>query len=199
MPLVVPNAALCRLIWNNGGVPSAVNVLGVVNNGNTAITQTLTNTVGAAIKAAYTSSGFAALNNTAISLANVGLRDIRTANQPEFLDAGAAVPGTSANGLLPLNASLVVTLRTARAGRSFRGRVFTWGWTIASNTSSGTAVAGSLTSAKAWIDAINTALAASGFALGVVSRTTSQINQVTVTQVRDAVWDTQRRRAVPGI
>ena len=198
-PLVVPQGALLRLIWTQGGVPAAVNVYGVINTGNVAITQTLTNTVGAAIKAAFTSSGQANQISATVSLSQVGLRDVRTANMPEFLDAGAAVPGVNAGDLLPLNVSFCTTLRTARAGRSFRGRSFLWGYTETQSSATGTAVAGVLTTAVAWVNAIGTALSSNGLGLAVLSRSTSQVTAVTSVQARDAVWDTMRKRAIPGI
>lgn len=199
MALVVPQGALLRLIWTQGGAPAAVNVYGVINTGNVAITQTLTNTVSAAIKAALTSSGQAALVNTAIALAQVGLRDVRTANQPEFLDAAAAVPGTAAGDLLPLNTSLCLTLRTALAGRSFRGRTYLWGYTEASNTATGTILPGVGTTGIAWVNAIGSALSGNGMGLAVLSRHRSVVNAVTSVQNRDSIWDTQRKRSLAGI
>ena len=199
MPLVVPNAALLRIIWTQGGVPSAVNVYGVDNAAPVAITQALTNTIGAAIKAAFTSSGLAARIAVPVACAQIGLRDISQPNMAEFLEAAAAVPGTNAGEQLPLNVSLCVTLRTAFAGRSFRGRSYIWGFTEADNSAGGVASATAQTTAKAWVDAIETALAAQNLHLAVVSRVRSVRNRVTSTQVRDGVWDTIRKRSIPGI
>lgn len=199
MPLVVPNAALLRCLWNLGGVPSAVNVYGVDNASSVAITQTLTNTVGAAVKAALTSSGLGAAISSQVSLASVGIRDLGSANAPEFIDAAVATAATGTGDLLPLNVSLCVTLRTALAGRSFRGRSYIWGWTETRNTSAGTADATAQTAAKAFVDAVESSLAASGLHLAVVSRHLSQRNRVTSTQVRDGVWDTMRKRAIAGV
>lgn len=199
MPLVVPQGALLRLIWTQGGTPAAVNVFGVVNSGNVAITQTLTNTIGAAVKAAFTSSTQATFVHTSVSLANIGLRDVRTANQPEFLEAAAAVPGTGTGDLLPLNVSLCITLRTALAGRSFRGRSFLWGYTETANGPLGTAASGVPGVGVSFITAIQSALVTNGMNLGVLSRTRSAVNVVTLIQSRDANWETQRRRSLPGI
>lgn len=199
MPLVVPQGALLRLIWTQGGVPAAVNVFGVLNTGNVAITQTLTNTIGAAVKAGFTSSTQATFVHTTIALASIGLRDVRTANQPEFLEAAAAVPGTGTGDLLPLNVSLCITLRTALAGRSFRGRTYLWGYTEAANASNGTATPGVPGVGVTFVQAIQSALSNNGMALGVLSRTRSVVNAVTLVQSRDANWETQRRRSIAGI
>jgi len=203
--LIVPNAAQMRLIWAQGGVLYALNVLGVHIPGATAITQALTNTIGAAVKAALTSSGQGAAVHTTITLANVGLRDIRTANTAEFLDSGAAVAGTATGDLLPPQVALCITLRTALAGRSFRGRCYLPGFAESVNGAAG-AANGSAVSV-AFITAIKSTLVSNALDLGVIHRPTAAplpvtagfITPVTTIVSRDLVWDTQRRRAIPGI
>lgn len=205
--IVVPQAAFLRLIWALSGVDYAVNVIGVRNASAVAITQALTNTIGAAIKTSFATSGLNAQLATVVTLSKVGLRDIATANRPEFLDAGAAVAGTAAGDMLPPQTALCVTLRTALAGKSFRGRCYLPGWAEAANTATGTAVAGASTAAAAFMVGVGTALATSGLDGGVVSRPAPLatppragfVTSVTAYVVRDAVWDTQRRRAHPGI
>lgn len=198
-PLVIPNAVLVRLIWTNGGTPYAVNVLGARNPGAVSITQALTNTVGSAIKGAVASSGLADELSNVVALANVGMRNIAIANQPEFLDAAVPAGGVAAVALLPPQVSLCVTLRTALAGRSFRGRVFLPGFTEDSNDTGGSASADARTAGVAFITAVQDALDGSGLNLAVLSRTVPTATDVSAILVRDAVWDTQRRRATPGI
>lgn len=203
--LVVANAAQMRLIWSLSGQLYALNVMGVVNPGGIAITQALTNSVGTAIKSAFASSGHNAVVVTTVGLASIGLRDIRTPSQSEYIDTGAAVLGTSANDLLPPQTALCITLRTAFAGASYRGRVYLPGFGEASNTVSGTAAG--TTAPVAFVTAIKAALIANALDLGVISRPApdaiparaGMINVVTAIVARDAVWDTQRRRAIPGI
>jgi hypothetical protein len=203
--LVVPNAAQMRLIWSLSGQLYALNVMGVVNAGGIAITQALTNSVGSAIKSALASSTHNANLSTTVSLSNIGLRDIRTANQSEFVDTGGAVAGTSAGDLLPPQVALCITLRTALAGASFRGRVYLPGFSELTNAAAG--VISFTTAPVAFVVAIKAALIANALDLGVISRPdplatparAGQINVVTAIVARDAVWDTQRRRAVPGI
>jgi hypothetical protein len=203
--LVVPNAAILRLLWSQGGILSAINVLGVVNGSNIAITQALTNTIGTAIKSALSSSGHTTAIGSTIALSNIGLRDIRSANQAEFLDSNAAQAGTGAGDLLPLQTCLCITLRTALAGKSFRGRCYLWGYTEGSNTANGGI--SSTTSSVAFVTAIKSALVASGLDLGVLSRPNATlpipragtVTPVTSVVARDSVWDTQRRRAIAGV
>lgn len=203
--LVVANAAQMRLIWSVGGTLYALNVMGVVNSTAVAITQALTNTIGAAVKSALTSSTLGSQIHTTVALANVGLRDIRTANTAEFLDSGAAVAGTATGDLLPPQTALVITLRTAQAGRSFRGRVYLPGFAESVSTAAG--IYAGTTHGVSFITAIKSALVTSGLDLGVLSRPNAEatppragfITPVTSIVIRDNVWDTQRRRAIPGI
>lgn len=203
--LVVPGAGQLRLIWALGGQLYALNVMGVVNAGSVAITQALTNTIGTAIKSSFTSSGLVASIHSTVTLANIGLRDIRTANTAEFLDTGGAVAGTMTGDLLPPQIALCITLRTAQAGRSFRGRSYIPGFGEGQNTAAG--VSQGASGAVAFITAIKANLISSGLDLGVLSRPAPDssppragfITTVTSVVARDLVWDTQRRRAVPGI
>lgn len=203
--LVVAGAAQMRLIWGLSGQLYALNVMGVVNAGGIAITQALTNTIGSAIKAGFTSSGHVAAIHTTVTLANIGLRDIRSANTAEFIDSGAAVAGTQATDILPLQSSNCITLRTAFAGRSFRGRCYLCGYGEGNNSTTGTII--SPATGVAFITAVKAALVSSSLDLGVLSRPAPDasppragfITPVTAIVTRDAVWDTQRRRSIPGI
>lgn len=202
--LVVPNAAQLRLIWSFGGQLFALNVLGVVANA-VPITQAMANTVGTAIKTAFASTAYNGAVHTTVALANVGLRDIRVPSAPEFLDSGAAVVGVGTGDAAPPQTALVVTLRTAGAGARYRGRVYLCGFTEGVNTATGTF--SGLASPVNFVTAIKSALTTSGMDLGVISRPNPDatpanpgfITTVTSIVLRDSVWDTQRRRAIPGI
>lgn len=205
--LVVPNAGLLRFIWTLAGAQYAINVLGVQNPSGSGITQGSTNSLGAAIKTALTTSGFVGVAGTQIALQNIGLRNINVPNQAEFLDNGAPVVGTGSGNMLPPQIALCVTLRTALAGRSFRGRCFLPGFTEEASEANGTCVAGAATTAANFINAVRDACTAAGLPLAVISRpqldgtpsSAGFATPVTLGVVRDLVWDTQRRRAVPGV
>lgn len=205
-PLVVANAAQMRLIWSKSGALHALNVMGVVNAGSVAITQALTNTIGTAIKSALTTSALGAQLSDSFALATVGLRDIRTAAQSEFLDAAGPTAGTgAATEYLPPQTALCITLRTAGAGASYRGRVYLNGYVEGVNVGQGTI--SSTVASVAFVAGIKSALQANGLDLGVISRPAPLavparagfISVVTSIVARDSVWDTQRRRAIPGI
>lgn len=205
--LIVGSAVQLRLHWTMNGV-DCFNVLGGAVAGGFAASQAIANTIGAAVAGRFTSSGLAALCATTTSLISVGLRDIRIANQPEFVSVAAAVPGTGAGNPLPNHVAAVVTLRTALAGRSFRGRIYFGGFIVGENTAAGAIVAGLNTAMVAFVTGIQTDLAASSITLGVVSRPfagrtspppvlparAGVVTPVTAIIARDTKWDTQRRR-----
>lgn len=207
--LVVNNAALLRLIWTLNGNPYAVNVFGAVNSGGSAATQAACNALGTAIKNALTSTAHVGNLSSTVALQRVMLRNISIPNQIEYQDAASPVVGTSSAVLLPPQTSLCVTLRTALAGRSYRGRTYLPGFHEDSNSAGGTIGSASADAAVAFVTAIITAMAAQSLPMAIVSR--PQYNEagtltragfatpVTVAVNRDLVWDTQRRRAVPGI
>lgn len=197
--LVVPNACQVRFVWTASGVPFALNVLGARKVGAVTVNQALANSLGAAIKSAFTSGTLDSRLHSSIALASVGIRDISAANLPEFMEAGAPAPGTGATGLLPPQVALCATLRTNRAGKSYRGRYYQCGWDQSSNTASGASVAAAGTDLAAFLSACVTAFTNASLAMCVISRTLLTTTDVNLVQVRDAQWDTIRRRAVPGI
>lgn len=201
--VVVNNTAQVRLIWQYKGSDVAVNVIhgikddplqgidqaraqGVCDN----ITNAL-NALVAADKANWQSQW---------KLASVGVRDIDQPNNVEYI-ASPAVPfaGTNGSELLPLNVASCVTLRTDKAGASFRGRFYVSGWTEAGSATDGLMTAAARSGAVNLVTAIRDGLDASGFTMAVASRVLGTSRAVTSILSRDNVWDTQRRRIVPGI
>jgi len=192
-----------RLQWRLNGV-AAFNVLGGIVAGGFANSQAHANSLGAAILGHFTSSGLAALMATTTSLVAVGIRDVRVANQAEFVSVAAAVPGTGAGNPLPNEVAAVVTLRTALAGKSFRGRAYFGGAIVGENTATGTISAAFNTALAAFMASVQTDMAAEGITLAILSRPrfvppalvayAGTITPVTAIVTRDTEWDTQRRR-----
>jgi hypothetical protein len=198
-PLVIANGMLVRLIWTRSGSAYAINVVGALNASAVAVNQALADSLGSAVKSAFTSSGFAARVSSTVSLSQVGIRNIAQANQAEFLDAGAAVPGTAAGAILPPQIALVLTLRTALAGASFRGRVYLPGWTEDSNNTSGACDSAPGGNARDFVIAIASALTAAGLQMAVLSRSRLVGTPITSVVLRDFAWDTVRKRATAGV
>lgn len=199
--LVIRDTVEVKILWEYlPGFPGR-NVLHGIVAGGFNNTQAITNSIGNAIASAYTSSGLAALCPATVRCFGASVRDIRSANLPELISATTAVPGTAATDLLPKQTAFVVTLRTANAGRSYRGRVYLGGFAEGNNDASGNAAAAVSTAAVAFITAVQSAMAAQGITLAVGSRANIPLNKtdfstpVTAIQARNSLWDTQRKRA----
>lgn len=219
-PKVISNCVEVRLLMNystNGGV----NVLHASKAAGRVVDQALANTLGAAIKSAWTAN-LGALCNGSVALVRVGVRDLTQANQPEFLDSGSQVAGTAVGDALPPQTALCITLRTALSGKSFRGRVYVGGFAESENQTTGNANTTTQTAAVAYITAIQAAMSASQLTMSVASmpayaftdtRTwtlndgTTRVDTlghgnarngtqqaVTIIQSRNTAWETQRRR-----
>lgn len=225
-PLVVPGAALLRLIWSFGtGGAGGVNVIGASITGGTTVTQTLANTLDSSIKTALTSSGFAAQLHTTTALVAVAVRDIRAAHMVEYVGTGGSVSGTGTGDPLPRQVAYVVSIKTAKAGARYRGRTYFGGLTETDNDTSAAAAAAVATNSVAFMNALASTLSGSGMGLAVVSRpayevtytktnvipggtnqsetrTTDarpgEVTPYTSVSARNLVWDSQRRRTSAG-
>lgn len=222
MALTIPEGAFLTL-YNVYSGQLAVQVIGARVSGSVTFNQALATTLGSAIKSAWTTN-FAALCTSNTSLVRVAIRDMRTANQPEFRDLAAAVSGTATGtDPLPTQLAAVVTLRTALSGKSFRGRTYFGGFSEAQSDAAGRASAAVGTAITAFMTAVDSALTASQLDLAVLSRpaeaftitkttfhndgtTTADIigrgnarpgaaTPVTIIESRNTNWETQRSRA----
>lgn len=206
--LVIPNAAIAKLNWSQLS-RTYQNVLGLLGVAALpTIDQTLANNLMTDAAAAFASSGLNTHMNNATALQSVSIRDISAANRFEFVSTQASVPGTLVTEPLPLNVASVVTLRTAGAGRSFRGRVYFGGFTETENDGTGRAIAAVNTVTVAFLNALNTAWQARGLRLAVLSRPRDQVvipertipgkagfaSPVTAVIARNLKWESQRRR-----
>jgi hypothetical protein len=223
-PLQIANCALVRLLWSEGAV-ALINVLAASKPGTVVINQGLANTLGAAIKNDLTTSGLANKLHSSISLQKVGIKDVSTPYNVEYFDTGAGVPGLATGDPLPTQTALVITLRTAKAGKSFRGRVYIGGWGELSNDPNHVCEPVSSAAALAFVNSINTSLIASGMHLAVASRPAEKVvttvetihadgttstkvttlnartgttQDVVAVELRNSVWDSQRRRGAAG-
>jgi hypothetical protein len=140
------------------------------------------------------------------------LRDLNAPDMPEVPSNTPGVAGTSSGVALPDEVAAVLTLRTAKVGRRFRGRMYLPNW--ASNAlGAGNVIAGpAVTAYQAWADGpLHSGMNSNGlqWALGLHARvayTGTSGNQIaarnaeteliTVQTVRDNHWDTQRRRGL---
>lgn len=191
--LVIPGSVQVRLHWTMNGA-DAFNVLGGSVGGGFANSQAIANALDGAVKGHLTSSGLAALLATTTALVSVGIRDIRAANEVEFVGTGAAVPGTGAGNPLPNEVAATVTLRTAKAGKSFRGRMYLGGFIVGENTAAGQISAGLNAAMVSFVEGVQGDMAAQGITLAILSKKLLTNTPVTAVLTRDTLWDSQRRR-----
>jgi len=217
---IIPLTVEVRLLWSLSG-QLGVNVLHAIAPGGYVVNQTTTNALATGIKTAFTTN-LSTLMNPSVALARIGLRDMRQANQAEFLDSNAVIGGVTAGDMLPAQNAVCVTLRTAQSGKSFRGRVYISGWLETQNDLQGTTVQGASTAAAAFVTGISAAMTNATLQLAVASRaaeayeivktthhndgseTVEQVGRgnaraavstpVTLIQSRTNAWESQRRR-----
>lgn len=214
MSVTITDGVLVRLIWQLGGADFAINTLHYSAPPLHVVNQLSTNALATAVdQAAIAAPGLPVHWPTNVSLARVTQRDRRSANQPEFAAVVGRV-GTAVGDPLPPATALCITLRTALAGRGFRGRVYLPGWAEAASDALGQATVAAQTAAVAFItDLQSVTVSGNTLSLAVARQIRKnptpppaqipiepgELNQVTVVLSRDLRWETQRRRATPGV
>lgn len=224
-PLVVGGAVQIKLYFGFAGV-AGFNVLHARKSGTMTIDQALANSVDAAVKSAWVAN-MAPLCANETGLGAVSVRDLSSPNQPEFVGNSPTVLGSDATSdSLPTGIALCVTLRTAKAGKSYTGRVYVGGFTEAQNGTNGGASQAAADGATNFVGDVKDALGTLGLVLGVLSRPSyatvikketgypdgsteeeilsqspsraGAITDVETVQARNLVWDTQRGRMALG-
>jgi hypothetical protein len=169
-PIIIPNCIEVDLVWNLASGKQVKNVL----HGQVAAGFNATAAIAQAVYAAIIASGqwaaWAAFLHTTASFQGVNLRDLRTSSMPLVSSTGAATPGTGAGSALPPGSAACVTLRTASAGRGFRGRVYLPGLDSGILTAAtGAMTAGAQTAAQNFMTEVGTALTASAITLSIAN------------------------------
>lgn len=200
-PTVVEVSIHIRILWLLGGSPLGENTFYAQVGSGATVDQSMATTVAGNWSAAMTSSGILPLLASDVVCDGITIRDVRTANNP-LISADLNIPGSSASDLLPRGNALVVTNRTSRAGRSFRGRTYVLGFAENATGGDGRATQPAMDAAAALISDFADNMAGNGWPLGVASlfsegvrRDPGIITPITGSVVRDAIWDRQWRRA----
>lgn len=219
--LLIPNAAQVTLFF---ALPfnAALNVIGASHSGGVVFDQSLADALGASIKAAFTTHLAPHMTNNT-QLARVGVRSLSSPALPMFRDTGAVVAGTAPGDALPAHIAQCITLRTARSGKSYRGRIYLGGWAESVNDVNGRQSSVASTAGVAFVQAVRDALVARNMVMAVlskpayeqlleettiipgsdnvvrlVSHTTPKagsFQNVTSHESITATWETQRRRS----
>jgi hypothetical protein len=210
-PVIVPSCAQIVLDWTLTDGKAAHNVLFGRYSGAFSGSPAQAQTIFQALASGSAFNGLAGVLSTTTTFASVTLRDVNTANQPLIQSSGGGVPGVGAGTALPDETALVVTLRTALAGRANRGRMYLPGFTATGMGAGNVVAPGVMTAVGTWAATIAGALAASGYVwvIGQKARnayvgTTGTAHParvagsvpITGTVVRDNHWDSQRRRGL---
>lgn len=208
-PGFVVNCVQVRLLFNDPS-RSFMNVLHMVYTPAGPLNPNIADTIFSSLKANTSWTTLMTFLPANTTFTGVDVRDLRTPNFPLIPSTTAAQPGTSASGPLPPQTAIVLTLRTAFAGRAYRGRVFFGG--LALNADDGTghiSSPGASQAVQGAGGAIGAAMVAAGGTWGILQRwlpaRTSHtgaplperqpaVVQVQSFTVRDLIFDTQRRR-----
>jgi len=219
-PLVVANCVQVRIAYTQSD-EVCFNVLNFIASGAVVVGQTLADAIGTDIRAAFTAE-WAPKCGPNFALHRTGVRDLRAANLPEFQDSGTPVTGSAIYQNNTHASAVCVTLRTDKAGKSFRGRVYLPGADANENTSAGEQTAALGLAAAAFVNSIATKLQPRNLNLGVLSRPSDEviitettnhtgggtatrvlshqtakvgeINAVRLVEARNNRWEYQRRR-----
>jgi hypothetical protein len=137
-PVIIDGTLNIRVIWTFDGADLAINVLNANIGPSPSVNQAMADTIAGHAGDAHDSSDLNTLQPTDLVLDRVDIRDVRSANQP-LISATVNSAGTDTDDLLPRGNALVVTSRTALAGRSFRGRTYVPGFSDVATESTGLA------------------------------------------------------------
>lgn len=207
-PIVIPNGIEVALHWSH---PSGTfrNVFHGTNSAAGPVNPGLASTLFSAIKANAATTTFFVHLHTTVQFVGVSIKDLRAPNNPELPSTGTALAGTGPDDPVAISNALVVTLRTAFAGKGFRGRVYLAGFTIVAQDSMKVWDTGVGTDAVAFVEGIRTVLGTNNIPMAVGQRAlqagsdvhgnpmparAAAVIPVISTDIANPRIDTQRRR-----
>lgn len=208
---VIPNCVAVILGWTLESGKLAHNVLHGRVTGSFSPTTTIANALmtGLTTGAAWTAFALTLAPTTLFS--GIFLRDLRVANQPLIPTSLGPGVGTGTGESLPNEVAACVTLRTALAGRSARGRIYLPGFTVGTTAAGNVMSTALVTAINNWAGTIPSVFAGQGltFALGLPHRLAytslagtphperlATTLDITSQVLRDNHWDSQRRRGL---
>jgi hypothetical protein len=202
--LQVDNGLQINLAWTFQATHQALNVCHAILPAGLTVTVTLADAITNALNALYVSSGMGTNQPTTTRAPSAQLRDLRQANLPLVPSTIPGSAGTTTGDPLPASVAAVMSLRTARAGRSFRGRCYIPGWGEGANDATGHIGTAAKAALDAWALGFLSAINQQGLQLAVLKRpifgsngaitVPGVLTPVTQATIRDVRWDSQRRR-----
>lgn len=125
-PVVIPNCAEIVIEWVANEVTFS-NVLHSQLVPTGPIDPNVAESIFSGIKAAGSTTAWLAQVHPETRLTKVIVKDLRAANNPGYESTGISTPGTATGTPLSQGTAMCITLRTARSGRGFVGRVYLGG------------------------------------------------------------------------
>lgn len=212
-PYTIPLCVAVAVRWQTTNGKVVRNILHGSIAGGFANSTAIAQAVFAAVLASASWTAWRPYLYSANLLAGIDIRDMRIITNPFFVSTGGAVAGTGAAAEVPAGVALCVTLKTALAGRGYRGRVYLPGLdTSAVTAATGAIVPAANTAAVNFVTAIQTALAASGITLAIaepprlaytslitgvaIPARAAAVTPVASITTRSTTFRSQRRRAL---
>lgn len=176
------NWQFCLMLKKSAGAPTPTDLATVV-----------------ALGRSWWTSDFKPNFTSETSLATVTATDMTVQGGPQAVDSSASA-GTASAGTMPMNAAVVVSLRTAKRGRSYRGRYYIGAIPLAQSASAIDVNGSYATALGADFVTLAASLDAAGFDIVVASRqhngvvtNPAETNEV-IAFVINNQFDSQRRR-----
>lgn len=206
--LVIPETCQCQMVFAVAGRNTSV-VFHYKIPAGTPVNVTLSDAVFTALKSRW-NSNLAALCSSSTTFTGVNLRDLRDQGFPLVPSTGASAAGTApTTDTLPRQIAACLTVRTGKAGRKFRGRMYMPGFAEVANDVNNHMTAAAKTALDSFAANFLSSANVSGLAMGVAHRPTifdentglpidpgrGFIEVATAVVCRNDVWDNQRRRA----
>jgi hypothetical protein len=165
---IVPNGVQVKLQWLNG-TETTLNILGATTIGIPVVNQAMADALDTSIKAALSSSGLGSRLATVVQLIRVSVRSVHSGNLVEYLGSGGPVAGTGTGDAIPRGVAAIVTLRTDRAGKSYRGRQFVTGYVESLALPGNLLDPDAATDTEEFYNAVKAAMSGNGLTMAVLS------------------------------
>lgn len=206
--LVVSQAVEASLVFFLNLRPGRV-IIHYNNPSASAVDVAMANTIYTSLANLWTAQ-LAPLCPTTVSFVRVDLRDLNQEGMGLVASTAAAHNGTAAAAdLLPVQIAACLTVRTEKAGKKFRGRMYWGGFAETANGTDNHMTTAAKTALDAFSNGFVAAANVAGLTFGVLHRPTAFdeitglpiapglgfVTPATSVLCRDNVWDNQRRRA----
>ena len=203
--IVYPDGGRLAVLWDLHGKPTS-NIYHFRGTAGTPVTQSLADSLAAFLRTQFSAILYQPIAGAGLKLRGCSLLDISNTTNAMYTSVDAGLAGTSATPDLPADVSVTVTLNTGKRGPLYRGRSFIFGFATEACVAGGLISPAAQAAARIWVEAIQDGLGGSGYTLTVLSREYPEdtvnpkpaksvtMDDVTGIVVRDAHFDTQRRR-----